>query len=54
MRRGVRGARAGQAMLEYVLAFAALLVVIAVMGYAVAAALKAEARTERLVKSDYP
>lgn len=47
-------ARRGQAVVEYVLALAAMLVVIAVMGYVVAAAAKAADRTTALVRADYP
>ena len=46
--------RKGQAMLEYVLAFAALVGVIAVTGYLLTASQYAVTRTERLVGSDYP
>ena len=46
--------RNGQAMLEYVLAFAALLGVIAVTGYLLTASKYSVERTERLVGSDYP
>lgn len=50
---GLRG-RKGQAALEYVLALAALLVAVGVMGYLVSAARKSAQRTEALVSSDYP
>jgi len=46
--------RAGQAMLEYVLSLAALLVVIAVMGFVVAAAVRSADRTNALVRADCP
>lgn len=41
-------------MLEYVLALAALLVVIAIMGYVVTAAMKSADRTNSLVRADCP
>jgi len=41
-------------MLEYVLSLSAMLVVIAVMGYVVTAAVKAADRTNALVRADYP
>lgn len=41
-------------MLEYILAFVALLAVVGIMGWVVSAAYMSSARTERLVKSDYP
>lgn len=41
-------------MLEYILAFSALLAVVAAMGYLVSAAKRNVARTEHLVSSDYP
>jgi len=44
----------GQAMLEYVLSLAAMLVVVAVMGYVVAAAVKSADRTNALVRADCP
>jgi uncharacterized protein (UPF0333 family) len=47
-------ARRGQAMLEYVLAFCALLVVVGAMTYLLSAARKSVVRTESLVSSDYP
>lgn len=47
-------ARSGQAALEYVLAFAALLVVVTAIGFVLRAAGKSAERTERLVQSDYP
>jgi len=46
--------KAGQAMLEYMLVFAALLGLTAVMGYFLTAARTQSARTETLVRSDYP
>jgi len=49
----VRGRR-GQAMLEYVLAFAALLVVVGVMGSVIVAAQRQSARATGLVRADYP
>ena len=47
-------ARRGQAAVEYVLAVAALLVVVSVMGYLVTAAYKSAQRTEALVGADCP
>jgi len=44
----------GQAMLEYVLSLAALLVVVVVMGYVVTAAVRSADRTNALVRADYP
>ena len=44
----------GQAMLEYILATAALLVVVTVMSCLVRATRNSVYRTERLVSSDYP
>jgi len=41
-------------MLEYVLSLAAMLVVVAVMGYVIVAAVKASDRTNALVRADYP
>ena len=41
-------------MLEYVLAFCALLVVVGAMTYLRSAARKSVVRTESLVSSDYP
>jgi hypothetical protein len=41
-------------MVEYVLTLAAMLVVVAVMWHVIAAAKHSTARTERLVRSDYP
>jgi len=41
-------------MLEYVLALSALLTVVAVMGYVVAAAAKSADRTNSLVRADCP
>jgi len=46
--------RKGQAMLEYVLSLAAMLAVVAVMGYVVAAAVKSADRTNALVRADCP
>jgi len=46
--------RRGQAMLEYVLSLAALLVVVTVMGYVVSAAMKTSDRANGLVRADYP
>ena len=48
------GARKGQTMLEYVLAFTSLLVVIGVLGALVTAAIRHGERTESLVTSDCP
>ena len=44
----------GQAMIEYILAFCALLVVISVVGHLVVAAKESSARTHRIIASDYP
>lgn len=46
--------RSGQAMVEYVLAVIALLLVVGSMGWVIAAARHAVVRTEALVSSDYP
>ena len=46
--------RGGQAMLEYVLALAGLLVVVAVMWTLVSASEKQTHRTVNLVSSEYP
>jgi len=46
--------RRGQAALEYVLAFAALLVVVTAMGYVVSAAVESANRANALVRADYP
>ena len=46
--------RTGQAMLEYVLAFAALLLVIGILWGLVHAAVRHGERTESLVTSDCP
>jgi uncharacterized protein (UPF0333 family) len=47
-------ARSGQAAVEYILAVAALLAVVGVMGYLVSAAHKSAHRTEALVGADCP
>ncbi len=44
----------GQALLEYVLALAALLVVVSAMGYLVSAAKAKAQRSSSLVRSEYP
>ena len=44
----------GQAMLEYVLALAGLLVVVGILGGLVSAAIRHSARTESLVAADCP
>ena len=49
-----RRMKRGQAMLEYVLAFAGILVVAAVMWCMVSAVRKQSVRTENLVSSEYP
>jgi uncharacterized protein (UPF0333 family) len=49
-----RRMKRGQAMLEYVLAFAGILVVAAVMWCLVSAVRKQSVRTENLVSSEYP
>jgi hypothetical protein len=46
--------RKGQAMLEYVLVFAALLGLVLVSGYLLSATKQTVFRSERLVGSDYP
>ena len=46
--------RRGQTMLEYVLAFTCLLGVIAALSWLVPATQRSVARTERLVRSNYP
>ena len=46
--------RAGQAMLEYVLAFASLLIVVGILWGLVRAAVRHGHRTESLVTSDCP
>lgn len=46
--------RKGQALLEYVLALAGMLVVSAILWYVVSAAIKCAVRTENLVSSEYP
>lgn len=46
--------RRGQTMLEYVLAFLALMAVVAALGYLLKATRGSVVRTERLVSSDYP
>lgn len=46
--------RRGQAMVEYVLALAALMLVVVVMGYLVRAGYRALHRTESMVSSEYP
>ncbi len=46
--------RKGQAMLEYVLCFLALLVVFVAVGYLVRATKASVHRTENLISSDYP
>lgn len=47
-------AKRGQAMLEYVLAFAGIAVVASVLWCLVAAAQKQAVRTENLVSAEYP
>ncbi len=44
----------GQALLEYVLALAALLVVVSATGWLIAAAKAKAERTSALVRSEYP
>lgn len=51
---GGRKGRSGQAMLEYVLVFAALIVVVWALGYFVSAARRSARQTAELVTSDYP
>lgn len=46
--------RGGQAMLEYVLAMAAVLVVVAVLAYTVQAGFRSSERTSAQVRSDCP
>ena len=50
---GRRG-RSGQAMLEYVLVFTALIAVVWALGYFVSAARRNARQTAELVTSDYP
>ena len=50
----MNGLRKGQAMLEYVLAFAGLLVVVAILWGLVSVAVWYAARTDSLVASEYP
>lgn len=52
--RGFRSLRPGQAMLEYVLSLAALMVVVAILWGLVGAALRYADRTEDLVTADCP
>ena len=47
-------ARSGQTMVEYVFVFLALLAVFTAVGYLVTAARKSSAKTENLIKADYP
>jgi uncharacterized protein (UPF0333 family) len=51
--KGRRG-RSGQAALEYVLVFVALIAVVWALGYFVSAARKGAKQTAKLVTSDYP
>ena len=51
--KGRRG-RSGQAALEYVLVFVALIVVVWALGYFVSASRKSAKQTAKLVTSDYP
>ena len=46
--------RGGQAMLEYVLAMAAVLVAVAVLAYTVQAGFRSSERTSAQVRSDCP
>ena len=46
--------RAGQAAVEYVLVFVALIAVVWALGYFVSAARKGAKQTAELVTSDYP
>ncbi len=46
--------RRGQGSVEYLLAFAALLVVLVVIGHFIAAAKRSSVRTVRLVSSELP
>ncbi len=46
--------KCGQALLEYVLTFSALLIVVGAMSWVVVAAHRASARTAVFVSSDYP
>lgn len=50
----IGSARCGQAVVEYVLALATMMVVAGVMGYLVTAAHKSAQRTEALVSADCP
>ncbi|MCR5414330.1 MAG: hypothetical protein K6F50_06345 [Kiritimatiellae bacterium] len=47
-------ARKGQTMVEYVLAFCALVVLVGVLGWLLTASRRAVVRTESLVTSEYP
>ena len=49
-----KNGRGGQAMVEYVLALATLLIIVSIMGYFVAAAHKSAYRSEALVSQDCP
>ena len=51
---GGRKGRSGQAMLEYVLVFVALIAVVWALGYFVSATRKSAKQTAELVTSDYP
>lgn len=46
--------RAGQTMVEYVLALCAMTVIAVAAGYLVSAVKSSAVRTESLVRSDYP
>lgn len=50
---GHRG-KSGQAALEYILVFVALMAVVGALGYFVRAARQESQRTAKLVTSDYP
>jgi hypothetical protein len=47
-------ARKGQTMVEYVLAFCALVVIVTALGRLLVSTKRSVARTETLVASDYP
>jgi len=49
-----KSGRCGQAMVEYVMCVAAMVVVAGVLGYMVAAAQKSAHRSEALVSADSP
>ena len=48
------GVRPGQAVLEYVLAFAGLLIVVAILWGLVSVVVRHSVRTDNIVSSEYP